>query len=147
MKKWVSIVFSVYLLMASSPFFAVAKQDVRVREGVKAGGAQAGTQEGNQAAKEASLQEAQKVAKQGKNVENDIPVLDHTGKLHGELPTRGQWTKYSREDLKILLNDLKKSVKKRDRVNKQLETDYKHSKRLGDEHQLIKDIEKYLSRS
>ena len=37
MKKWVSIVFSVYLLMASSLFFAVAKQDVSAREGVKGG--------------------------------------------------------------------------------------------------------------
>ena len=35
MKKWVSIVFSLYLLMASSPFFAVAKQDVSARETAK----------------------------------------------------------------------------------------------------------------
>ena len=35
MKKWVAIVFSVYLLMASSPFFAVAKQDVSARETAK----------------------------------------------------------------------------------------------------------------
>ena len=37
MKKWVSIVFSVYLLMASSLVFAVAKQDVSAREGAKTG--------------------------------------------------------------------------------------------------------------
>ena len=36
MKKWVAIVFSLYLLMASSLVFAVAKQDVSAREGVKA---------------------------------------------------------------------------------------------------------------
>ena len=35
MKKWVSIVFSLYLLMASSLVFAVAKQDVSAREGAK----------------------------------------------------------------------------------------------------------------
>ena len=37
MKKWVSIVFSVYLLMASSPFIVVAKQNVSAREGAKTG--------------------------------------------------------------------------------------------------------------
>ena len=37
MKKWVSIVFSVYLLMASSPFIVVAKQNVSAREGIKGG--------------------------------------------------------------------------------------------------------------
>ena len=35
MKKWVSIVFSLYLLVASSLSFAVAKQDVRVRDAAK----------------------------------------------------------------------------------------------------------------
>ena len=35
MKKWVSIVFSLHLLMASSASFAVAKQYVSAREGAK----------------------------------------------------------------------------------------------------------------
>ncbi|MCG8340594.1 MAG: hypothetical protein MI674_04995 [Cytophagales bacterium] len=35
MKKWVAIVFSLYLLMASSLVFAVAKQDVSAREGAR----------------------------------------------------------------------------------------------------------------
>lgn len=37
MKKWVSIVFSLHLLMASSASFAVAQQYVSAREGVKTG--------------------------------------------------------------------------------------------------------------
>ena len=71
----------------------------------------------------------------------DIPSLDGTGKVHGELPGRSTWSKYSKEDLRVLLSDLKKSVKTRTRVNNMKGVDYGHSKRLSDEHQLIKEIE------
>ena len=37
MKKWVYLFLSLHLLMASSPFFAVAKQDVSARDGAKTG--------------------------------------------------------------------------------------------------------------
>jgi hypothetical protein len=86
--------------------------------------------------------------KSGKTLEN-TPSIDHLGKLHGKLPKRSEWTKYSKENLEQLLDDLKKSVKERDFVNKTHPkgVDYGHGKRLADEHQLIKDIEKFLSGS
>ncbi|MEM6272611.1 MAG: RHS repeat-associated core domain-containing protein [Bacteroidota bacterium] len=77
---------------------------------------------------------------------DDIPALDHTGKLHGKLPKRSEWANYSKEDLEILLGDLKKSVVKRDQVNKSMGVDYGHSRRLADEHELIQDIEKHLGK-
>lgn len=43
----------------------------------------------------------------------DIPGIGHDGKLDGLIPTRGQWSKYSSEDLNILKSDLIKSINKR----------------------------------
>jgi LysM repeat protein len=79
------------------------------------------------------------------DVLHDLPVLDHTRKLHGKLPVGREWTKYSREELEQLVLDLSESVKTRLRANQQLGLDPGHAKRIAEEHQLLKDVQKYLS--
>lgn len=77
----------------------------------------------------------------------DLPSLDGTGKLHGELPSRKQWMKHSREELIHLLHELKKSVKQRSYVNSTHPNKDKlpgHTRRLNQELDLIRDIEHYL---
>lgn len=53
---------------------------------------------------------------------------------------------YSKEDLKILLKELKQGVQKRIEVTSQLGRDRPHGQRQGAEQDLIKSIEKHLGK-
>jgi len=77
----------------------------------------------------------------------DIPSLDNTGKVHGDLPSPEDLKKYSKEELEQLKTELEQSVKQRQKVNNDLGPDPGHGKRLQQEYQLIKDITKRLSGS
>ena len=94
MKKWVSIVFSVYLLMASSLVFAVAKQDVSARDGAKTGAkaassTSAGVKTGAKAAEKAvAAEEVSKdaaklpVGRRGKEI-NVLPKTNSPTVING----------------------------------------------------------------
>jgi RHS repeat-associated protein len=73
-----------------------------------------------------------------------LPALDKTGKVHGELPSPADLSKYGREDLKTLKSDLEKSVQKRIEVTSKKGRDRAHGQRQGAEQDLIKSIEKHL---
>jgi hypothetical protein len=73
-----------------------------------------------------------------------LPALDSTGKVHGILPKIKDLAKYSAEELKILLQDLKQSVQQRIRKNVELGFDKAHAQRQAAEQQLIIQIEKFL---
>lgn len=76
------------------------------------------------------------------------PRLDAKGKLHGEIPSRDEWSKYSKEELQELLDDLKKSVKRRSQVNSthpNVEKLPSHTKRLNEELELLDQIENFLN--
>jgi len=77
---------------------------------------------------------------------DDIPALGHEGKLDGLLPSREQWTKYGRENLEILVDDLKTSINQRTLDNLERGSDYIHGLRLQQENQLLKDITKFLGK-
>jgi RHS repeat-associated protein len=76
-----------------------------------------------------------------------LPSLDATGKVHGALPKVQDLAKYSKEELKILLKELKLSVQQRIKVTSRLGRDRGHGQRQGAEQDLIKSIEKYLENS
>ncbi|MCL9806905.1 hypothetical protein NAT51_15320 [Flavobacterium amniphilum] len=76
----------------------------------------------------------------------DLPSIDRTGKVHGELISPKDFHKYSKEELEVLLNQLKASVQKRIKVTTKLGRDRAHGQRQGAEHDLIKSLEKYLSK-
>jgi hypothetical protein len=84
---------------------------------------------------------AKKLAKQVKA----LPALDQTGKVHGTLPKVKDLAKYSKEDLKILLNELKQSVHQRIKVTSKLGRDRTHGQRQGAEQDLIYSLKKYLN--
>ncbi len=81
--------------------------------------------------------------KSSKNAKK-LPSLDSTGKVHGDLPTPGDLSKYGREDLRILKTDLEKSVQRRIEVTSKKGRDRGHGQRQGSEQDLIKSIEKHL---
>ncbi|BFO68631.1 hypothetical protein [Chryseobacterium sp. KCF3-3] len=72
--------------------------------------------------------------------------MDATGKVHGDLPKVKDLVNYSKEDLKILLKELKQGVQKRIEVTSQLGRDRPHGQRQGAEQDLIKSIEKHLGK-
>jgi len=76
-----------------------------------------------------------------------LPVLDATGKVHGILPKVQDLCKYSKEDLEILLNDLRQSVQKRIEVTSKMGRDLAHGQRQGAEQSLIKSIEKFIEKN
>lgn len=86
------------------------------------------------------------------HLDDRLPHLDHTGKIHTppvykkKLPPRDEWTRYSKQELKDLANDLEKSTTARDLASKAAEKglDYGHASRTAKEHQLLKDVRKYL---
>ena len=80
-------------------------------------------------------------AKGGKRA---FPALDATGKIHGTLPKIKDLGRYSKEELQILLQDLKQGVKQRIKVTSRLGRDRAHGQRQGAEQDLIKAIEKHL---
>ncbi|PKV52445.1 RHS repeat-associated protein [Aquimarina sp. MAR_2010_214] len=77
-------------------------------------------------------------------VKNPLPSLDATGKVHGTLPKIRDLSKYTKDELKILLKELKLSVQRRIKVTSRLGRDRAHGQRQGAEQDLIKSIEKHL---
>ncbi|PPC89003.1 MAG: hypothetical protein CTY35_15635, partial [Methylotenera sp.] len=77
----------------------------------------------------------------------ELPALDSTGKVHGELPLPEDLEKYDKDDLENLKNELKQSVKERIRKTTEMGRDRNHGQRQGAEQDLIKAIEKHLSGS
>lgn len=73
-----------------------------------------------------------------------LPTLDETRKVHGLLPKAIELSKYSVDELKIFLKELKINVVTRGKLNGKLGTDYNHSFRVAQEHELIRKIEKIL---
>jgi len=74
----------------------------------------------------------------------DLPALDSTGKVHGELPKPEDLKNYCPDELTQLKDELKKSVQQRIKKNIELGSDKSHGQRQAAEQQLIKSIEKYL---
>lgn len=79
-----------------------------------------------------------------KRTTNALPTLDSTGKVHGTLPKVKDLGKYSKEDLQILLKELRQSVQRRIEVTSKMGRDRGHGQRQGAEQDLIKSLEKYL---
>ncbi|MBG6133197.1 RHS repeat-associated protein [Aquimarina sp. EL_43] len=77
-------------------------------------------------------------------VKTPLPSLDATGKVHGTLPKIKDLSKFSKDELKILLRELKLSVQRRIKVTSRLGRDRAHGQRQGAEQDLIKSIEKHL---
>jgi len=77
----------------------------------------------------------------------ELPALDSTGKVHGTLPKPKDFSKYSVDELELLLDELKEGVEKRIDVTSEKGRDRPHGQRQGQEHKLIKQLEKYLSGS
>jgi hypothetical protein len=80
----------------------------------------------------------------GKKTLEALPKLDATGKVHGTLPRVKDFAKYSKDELKILLKELRMSVQKRIEVTSRMGRDRGHGQRQGAEQDLIKSLEKYL---
>jgi hypothetical protein len=78
-------------------------------------------------------------------IKKALPVLDATGKVHGILPKVADFGQYSKEELEILLKELKESVQKRIEVTSVIGRDRAHGQRQGAEQDLIKQLEKYLN--
>ena len=88
---------------------------------------------------EAVKQQAKKGALQPK-----LPILDKTGKVHGELPSPQKLGDYPREELIMLRDELKESVKVRIKKNNDYGYDPGHGQRQAAEQDLIKSITKHL---
>ena len=87
-----------------------------------------------------------KKTKVGGKADSDYSFSLHKGKMSGRLPVREEWTKFSTDDLIFYKSQLQKSVKQRAIQNKRLGADYIHGKRVQEEHQLIRDITKFLKK-
>ncbi len=79
-----------------------------------------------------------------KKAKADLPVLDSTGKVHGQLPSPKNLSRYPNEKLKQLQGELKQSVQQRIKKNIELGSDKAHGQRQAAEQQLIKSIDKKL---
>ncbi|WPO83353.1 RHS repeat-associated core domain-containing protein [Chryseobacterium sp. JJR-5R] len=96
--------------------------------------------------KHGNVKGLQNLASEAEEIATKLPSLDATGKVHGTLPKVKDLINYSKEDLKILLKELKNSVQKRIEVTSQLGRDRPHGQRQGAEQDLIKSIEKHLGK-
>jgi len=74
----------------------------------------------------------------------ELPALDSTGKVHGELPRPKDLGDYEVEDLQQLRDELGQSVKERIRKNSELGPKGGHGERQAAEQDLIKSIDKHL---
>jgi len=74
----------------------------------------------------------------------ELPTLDATGKVHGQLPDAKDLDRYAPEDLEQLSEELQKSVQERIRKANEMGSDKSHGERQADEQQLIRQIEKNL---
>jgi hypothetical protein len=79
-----------------------------------------------------------------KKVLGKLPSLDATGKVHGTLPKIKDLFKYSKDDLKILADELKQSIQTRIRVTSRMGSDKPHGQRQGAEQDLLKALGKIL---
>ena len=77
----------------------------------------------------------------------ELPSLDSTGKVHGDLPHPKDFGKYSPEDLRRVQDELRQSVQERIRKTDELGRHRPHGQRQGAEQDLIDAIGKYLSGS
>ena len=77
--------------------------------------------------------------------DRELPTLDNTGKVHGELPDPNDMKKFPKDKLKQFLRDLKQSVQRRQSLNKSLGVDPGHATRVAEETRLIRVITKILS--
>ena len=80
----------------------------------------------------------------GAKLLEELPALDATGKVHGTLPKIKDLFKYSKDELKILRDELRVSVQKRIEVASRMGRDKAHGQRQGAEQELLKFLEKYL---
>ncbi|RNA62004.1 RHS repeat-associated core domain-containing protein [Chryseobacterium nematophagum] len=96
--------------------------------------------------KHGNVKGLQNLASEAEEVAKKLPALDATGKVHGDLPKVKDLVNYSKEDLKILLKELKQGVQKRIEVTSKLGRDRPHGQRQGAEQDLIKSIEKHLGK-
>lgn len=78
--------------------------------------------------------------------EASLPRLDRTGKVHGELPDYVP-SSWRRSELEELAHDLRGSVRARQNEQQRLGEDGPHRGRIGEELQLLRQIEKVLSGS
>lgn len=74
----------------------------------------------------------------------DLPTLDRTGKVHGDLPSPQDLSNYSPDELSQLRDELEISVKERTRKNIEKGRDRAHGARQGQEQDLINSIDKHL---
>jgi len=74
----------------------------------------------------------------------DLPSLDSTGKVHGDLPKPQDLKGYAAEDLVRFRDDLARSVEERIRKNIELGPQGGHGRRQGEEQDLIASIDKLL---
>ena len=74
----------------------------------------------------------------------ELPSLDATGKVHGDLIDPKDFSKYSPDELKQLSKELTQSVQQRIKKTSELGRDRGHGQRQGAEQDLIKSIQKYL---
>jgi hypothetical protein len=80
----------------------------------------------------------------GSEESENLPSLDSTGKVHGELPRSEDLDNHSPEDLRKLQDELRQSVGERIRTTEELGPDRGHGQRQGEEQQLIRKIDKHL---
>jgi len=79
--------------------------------------------------------------------DQELPTLDNTGKVHGDLPDPNDMKKFPKDKLKQFLRDLKKSVERRQSLNRSLGVDPGHATRVAQESRLIRVVTKILSGS
>jgi hypothetical protein len=72
-------------------------------------------------------------------------AVDASGKVHGDLPSVEDLSRYNAEELEILLGELKMSVQTRIAKTVELGADYGHSARIVEEQRLIQTIESHLA--
>lgn len=82
----------------------------------------------------------------GPGLLKSLPSLDATRKVHGTLPRVIDLAKFSKDELKILLSELRISAQQRIKATSRLGRDLTHGERQGAEQNLIKYLEKYLNK-
>ena len=73
-----------------------------------------------------------------------LPLLDGTGKTHGDLPLAEDLDNFEVEDLEQFRAELQESVQKRIELNSKMGPKGNHGSRQGAEQDLIKSIDKKL---
>ncbi|MEQ1507827.1 MAG: hypothetical protein ABMB14_36700, partial [Myxococcota bacterium] len=74
----------------------------------------------------------------------ELPGLDSTGKVHGDLPKVKDLGRYDADDLEVLSEDLGKSIEKRIEVTIKKGSDPGHGARQAAEQDLKKSVDKHL---